>query len=121
AGVEVDLGVTDETFMLLVGRALQGDAGQAGQVAMVLPLLEGTDGVHKMSQSLGNHIGSTEPPEERYGKIMSLSDDLMLRYFELLSLAPEERLRAIRSQETHPMEAKKALAAALVGRCHGAG
>ena len=117
---DVELGGTDQTFNLLVGRDLQRDAGQAGQVAMVLPLLEGTDGVHKMSKSLGNHIGITEPPEEMYGKVMSLSDDLMLRYFELLSLAPEERLRAIRSKEMHPMEAKKSLAAELVGRFHGA-
>lgn len=117
---DVELGGTDQTFNLLVGRDLQRDAGQAGQVAMVLPLLEGTDGVHKMSKSLGNHIGITEPPEEMYGKIMSLSDDLMLRYFELLSLAPEEQLRVIRSREMHPMEAKKALASELVGRFHGA-
>jgi tyrosyl-tRNA synthetase len=116
---DVELGGTDQTFNLLVGRDLQRDAGQAGQVAMVLPLLEGTDGVHKMSKSLGNHIGITEPPEEMYGKIMSLSDELMLRYFELLSLAPEHQLRAIRSKETHPMEAKKALASELVGRFHG--
>jgi len=116
---DVELGGTDQTFNLLVGRDLQRDAGQAGQVAMVLPLLEGTDGVHKMSKSLGNHIGITEPPEEMYGKIMSLSDDLMLRYFELLSLLPEEQLRAIRSKEMHPMEAKKALASELVGRFHG--
>jgi len=117
---DVELGGTDQTFNLLVGRDLQRDAGQAGQVAMVLPLLEGTDGVHKMSKSLGNHIGITEPPEEMYGKIMSLSDDLMLRYFELLSLLPEEQLRAIRSKEMHPMEAKKALASELVGRFHEA-
>jgi len=116
---DVELGGTDQTFNLLVGRDLQRDAGQAGQVAMVLPLLEGTDGVHKMSKSLGNHIGITEPPEEMYGKIMSLSDDLMLRYFELLSLAPEGQLKAIRSKEMHPMEAKKALASELVGRFHG--
>jgi tyrosyl-tRNA synthetase len=117
---DVELGGTDQTFNLLVGRDLQRDAGQAGQVAIVLPLLEGTDGVHKMSKSLGNHIGITEPPEEMYGKIMSLSDDLMLRYFELLSLAPEEQLKAIRAKATHPMEAKKALASELVGRFHGA-
>jgi len=116
---DVELGGTDQTFNLLVGRDLQRDAGQAGQVAMVLPLLEGTDGVHKMSKSLGNHIGITEPPEEMYGKIMSLSDDLMLRYFELLSLAPEGQLKAIRAKEMHPMEAKKALASELVGRFHG--
>ena len=116
---DVELGGTDQTFNLLVGRDLQRDAGQAGQVAMVLPLLEGTDGVHKMSKSLGNHIGITEAPEEMYGKIMSLSDELMLRYFELVSLAPEEQQQAIRTKQVHPMEAKKSLAAELVGRFHG--
>jgi tyrosyl-tRNA synthetase len=116
---DVELGGTDQTFNLLVGRDLQRDAGQAGQVAMVLPLLEGTDGTHKMSKSLGNQIGITEPPEEMYGKIMSLSDDLMLRYYELLSLAPEDRQNSIRLKQVHPMEAKKGLAAELVGRFHG--
>src|SRR2546422_9605664 len=87
----VELGGTDQMFNLLVGRELQRDAGQAGQVAMVLPLLEGTDGVQKMSKSLGNHIGITEPPEEMYGKVMSLSDALMLRYYDLLSRADVER------------------------------
>src|SRR5262249_7778022 len=82
---DVELGGTDQTFNLLVGRDLQRDAGQPGQIAMVLPLLEGTDGVQKMSKSLGNHIGIAEPPEEMYGKGMSVSDDLMRRYYELLS------------------------------------
>jgi tyrosyl-tRNA synthetase len=117
---DVELGGTDQTFNLLVGRDLQRDAGQPGQVAMVLPLLEGTDGTNKMSKSLGNHIGITEPAENMYGKIMSLSDELMLRYFELLSLAPADQQEAIRSKQVHPMEAKKSLAAELVGRFHGA-
>jgi tyrosyl-tRNA synthetase len=117
---DIELGGTDQTFNLLVGRDLQRDAGQGGQVAMVLPLLEGTDGTNKMSKSLGNHIGITEPPEEMYGKIMSLSDALMLRYYELLSLAPESRQAAVRENRLHPMEAKKALAAELVERFHGA-
>jgi len=116
---DIELGGTDQTFNLLVGRDLQRDAGQGGQVAMVLPLLEGTDGTNKMSKSLGNHIGITEPPEEMYGKIMSLSDALMLRYYELLSLAPESRQAAVRESRLHPMEAKKALAAELVERFHG--
>lgn len=115
---DVELGGTDQTFNLLVGRELQRDAGQSGQVAVVLPLLEGTDGTNKMSKSLGNHIGITEAPEDIYGKVMSLSDELMLRYYELLSLAPEERLAAIRAKTLHPMEAKKALAAELVARYH---
>jgi tyrosyl-tRNA synthetase len=117
---DVELGGTDQTFNLLVGRDLQRDAGQGGQVAMVLPLLEGTDGTNKMSKSLGNHIGITEPAEEMYGKIMSLSDALMLRYYELLSLASEARQSAVRENRVHPMEAKKALAAELVERFHGA-
>src|SRR5205814_5409836 len=115
---DVELGGTDQTFNLLVGRDLQRDAGQAGQVAMRLPLLEGTDGVQKMSKSLGNHIGISEAPEEMYGKLMSLSDPLMLRYYALLSAAPEERQAAVRRGEVHPMEAKKALAAELVARFH---
>jgi tyrosyl-tRNA synthetase len=116
---DIELGGTDQTFNLLVGRDLQRDAGQAGQVAMVLPLLEGTDGIHKMSKSLGNHIGIADSPEEMFGKIMSLSDELMLRYYELISLAPEERQKAIRLKEIHPMEAKKALSAEIVERFHG--
>jgi len=116
---DVELGGTDQTFNLLVGRDLQRDAGQAGQVAMVLPLLEGTDGVQKMSKSLGNHIGIAEPPEEMYGKVMSLSDALMLRYYDLLSRADVERREGVRQGRVHPMEAKKALAAELVERFHG--
>jgi len=115
---DVELGGTDQTFNLLVGRDLQRDAGQRGQVAMVLPLLEGTDGVQKMSKSLGNHIGISEAPEEMYGKLMSLSDPLMLRYYALLSVAPEEQQAAVRRGEVQPMEAKKALAAELVARFH---
>ncbi|HZP43604.1 MAG TPA: tyrosine--tRNA ligase [Candidatus Binatia bacterium] len=117
---DVELGGTDQTFNLLVGRDLQRDAGQPGQVAMVLPLLEGTDGIQKMSKSLGNHVGISEPPEEMYGKLMSLSDPLMLRYYELLDVAPVARREQIARGEVHPMEAKKALAAALVGRFHDA-
>jgi len=116
---DVELGGTDQTFNLMVGRDLQRDAGQPGQVAMVLPLLEGTDGVQKMSKSLGNHIGITDTPEEMYGKVMSISDPLMVRYHELLSTAPEERIAAVREGQIHPMEAKKGLAAELVERFHG--
>src|SRR5881409_3558774 len=77
---DVELGGTDQTFNLLVGRELQRDAGQEGQVAVVVPILEGLDGLQKMSKSLGNHVGITEAPEEMYGKLMSISDKLMLRY-----------------------------------------
>jgi tyrosyl-tRNA synthetase len=116
---DVELGGTDQTFNLLVGRDLQRDAGQPGQVALILPLLEGIDGVQKMSKSLGNHIGISEPPEEMYGKVMSVSDALMLRYYELLSAESGERLRDVRAGSVHPMEAKKALAAEVVARFHG--
>ena len=116
---DVELGGTDQTFNLLVGRDLQREAGQAPQVVMVLPLLEGTDGVQKMSKSLGNHIGIADTPDEMYGKVMSLSDPLMMRYYELLSTTTAERQEALRTGAVHPMEAKKALAGELVARFHG--
>jgi tyrosyl-tRNA synthetase len=116
---DVELGGTDQTFNLLVGRDLQALHGQPGQVAVVLPLLEGTDGVQKMSKSLGNHIGVTDTPEDMYGKVMSLSDALMVRYYELLSQDSAQRIDAIRSGIGHPMEAKKALAEEFVTRFHG--
>jgi len=117
---DVELGGTDQTFNLLVGRDLQRDAGEPSQVALVLPLLEGLDGVQKMSKSLGNYIGVCDPPEEMYGKVMSISDDLMLRYYELLTQADEARLAAIKANAIHPMDAKKELAHQLVARFHGA-
>jgi tyrosyl-tRNA synthetase len=116
---DIELGGTDQTFNLLVGRDLQALYGQEGQVAVVLPLLEGTDGIQKMSKSLGNHIGVTDAPEDMYGKVMSLSDTLMVRYYDLLSGVPAERIDAIRRGEIHPMEGKKALADELVSRFHG--
>ena len=116
---DVELGGTDQTFNLLVGRDLQRDAGQTGQVAIVLPLLEGTDGIRKMSKSLGNHIGLTEVPDDMYGKLMSLSDELAKRYDGLLSGAVGvQRWEAARRGELHPMEAKKALAREVVARFH---
>jgi tyrosyl-tRNA synthetase len=117
---DVELGGTDQTFNLLVGRDLQRNMGQPQQVALVMPLLEGTDGEQKMSKSLGNHIGIDDPAEEMYGKVMSLSDPLMVRYYDLLSGAPAHRLEDIRSGRLHPMEAKKALAQELAARFHGA-
>jgi tyrosyl-tRNA synthetase len=116
---DVELGGTDQKFNLLVGRELQKSRGQSPQAIVTLPLLEGLDGVQKMSKSLGNAVGIAEAPTEIYGKIMSISDELMMRYYELLSSAPAERLTAIRSGEEHPMEAKKALAAEMVARYHG--
>lgn len=116
---DIELGGTDQTFNLLIGRDLQRDAGQLGQVVMILPILEGTDGVQKMSKSIGNHIGIKDLPADMYGKIMSLSDSTMLRYYELLSAEPAESQAAVRRGEIHPMEAKKALAREIVSRFHG--
>jgi tyrosyl-tRNA synthetase len=116
---DVELGGTDQTFNLLVGRDLQRSGGSPGQVAVVCPLLEGTDGVQKMSKSLGNHIGVAEPPGEMYGKLMSISDDLMWRYADLLGSGDAEARAAARRGDVHPMEAKKALAHEIVARFHG--
>src|SRR5262245_57073032 len=103
---DVELGGTDQTFNLLVGRDLQREAGGPGQVALLMPLLEGLDGTQKMSKSFGNHIGVSDPPAEMYGKVMSISDRLMLRYYDLLSRNQEVRRGAVEST-LHPMEAKK--------------
>jgi len=93
---DVELGGTDQKFNLLVGRALQGDYGQEPQVVLTMPLLEGTDGVNKMSKSLGNYVGITEDPDSMFGKLMSISDTLMWRYYELLSFRPLTELAALR-------------------------
>jgi tyrosyl-tRNA synthetase len=106
-GSDVELGGTDQTFNLLVGRDLQRAHGQEPQVALTVPILEGLDGVQKMSKSLGNSVGVTEPPAEMYGKLMSVSDDMMFRYFELVTRAGE---RDRPTAHLHPMEAKKRLA-----------
>jgi tyrosyl-tRNA synthetase len=119
---DVELGGTDQKFNLLVGRELQKQSGQRPQTVLTMPLLEGLDGVNKMSKSLGNYIGITEPAKEIYGKVMSISDELMLRYYELLSdvdLATLQKVRdgvAHQSGGLHPMESKKALARELVAR-----
>src|SRR5690349_11484685 len=120
---DVELGGTDQRFNLLIGRELQREYGQEPQVVLTMPLLEGTDGVHKMSKSLGNYIGINEAPDDMFGKAMSISDDLMWRYYELLSdrdLAEIQRMRfEVESGKLHPMQVKKSLAAELVGRFHG--
>jgi tyrosyl-tRNA synthetase len=120
---DVELGGTDQRFNLLMGRVLQREYGQESQVVLTMPLLEGLDGVQKMSKSLGNYIGITEAPEDMFGKIMSISDGLMWRYYELLSDNGLEEISALRAKveksEVHPMEAKKSLAAELVARFHG--
>ena len=111
---DVELGGTDQKFNLLVGRELQRDYGQEPQVVMTMPLLEGTDGVKKMSKSLGNYVALEDVPGDMFGKIMSVSDDLMVRYYELLTT---EDLAQVKG--SHPMEAKQRLAGLLVERYHG--
>ena len=120
---DVELGGTDQKFNLLVGRELQRQSGQAGQVVMTLPILEGTDGFQKMSKSLDNYVAIGEPPNEQYGKVMSISDQLMWRWFELLSLRPTAELRALRQrveeEGMNPRDAKFELADEIVARFHG--
>lgn len=117
---DVELGGTDQKFNLLVGRQLQANAGQAPQVVITMPLLEGLDGVQKMSKTAGNAIGIDEAPDEVFGKLMSVSDELMWRYYELLSALPAAE-QAERRERMHPRDAKLALAEELVDRFHGAG
>ena len=109
---DVELGGTDQLFNILVGRDLQKEAGQPQQVVMVMPLLEGLDGVRKMSKSYGNYVGVSDAPQEMFGKLMSVSDELMDRYYTLL-------LGEARDPSGHPMEAKKSLAEKLTSRYHG--
>jgi len=120
---DVEIGGTDQKFNLLVGRELQRLYGQDPQIVITMPLLEGLDGVNKMSKSLNNYIGITEPPKEMFGKIMSVSDELMFRYYELLSdvTAPEvdQLKKKMASGEDHPREIKKRLAMELAARFHG--
>ena len=122
---DVELGGTDQKFNLLMGRELQREWGQAPQCVLTMPLLEGLDGVNKMSKSLGNYIGISEAPDDIFGKVMSISDELMIRYYELLSdmsVAEFEKLKAgMADGSVHPMAAKKALGRELVDRFHGAG
>jgi tyrosyl-tRNA synthetase len=121
---DVEFGGTDQKFNLLVGRDLQRAYGQEPQVVMTTPLLVGLDGVNKMSKSLGNYVGITEPPEEIFGKMMSISDGLMVMYYELLSDIGVAELASLKAGlsdgSRHPMEAKIALAREIVARFHGA-
>jgi len=116
---DVELGGTDQTFNLLVGRDLQRAHGQEPQIALTLPLLEGLDGVQKMSKSLGNYVGINERPEDIFGKLMSVSDTMMWRYFELLTRIPPAEIATLRA--AHPMDAKKRLARAITAQYHGDG
>src|SRR5438105_1108160 len=113
---DVELGGTDQKFNLLVGRELQRAYGQPSQVVLTTPLIEGLDGVQKMSKSLNNAIGIAEPPQEMYGKIMSISDDLMWRYYELLTDLSLAEIAKIKDE--HPMQAKKELAGRIVSDFH---
>lgn len=120
---DVELGGTDQKFNLLVGRHLQEAFGQEPQCVLTMPLLEGLDGVNKMSKSLGNYVGINEPADAQFGKIMSISDELMWRYFELLSFRPLTEIAALRaaiSAGRNPRDVKFELAGELVGRFHGA-
>ncbi len=119
---DVELGGTDQTFNLLLGRQIQAEHGQPSQIVLTLPLLEGTDGVQKMSKSLGNHIAIMDPPAEMYGKLMSVSDELMWRYLELLSLRSQSELDEMRAGVEaggNPRDVKMALAEELTARFHG--
>lgn len=120
---DVELGGTDQKFNLLVGRDLQREYHQEPQVIITMPIIEGTDGVEKMSKSLGNYIGINEPPAEMYGKIMSIPDKLMLSYFELLTDIPYQDLKQvenhIKENRIHPRDVKKRLAKEIVKIYHG--
>ena len=116
---DVELGGTDQKFNLLMGRVLQKDYGQQPQIVLTTPIIEGTDGVQKMSKSYGNYIGIHEPPQEIYGKVMSVSDELMWRYYEVLTDLKMDEIAHMKEHE-HPMQAKKALARRIVEDFHGA-
>ncbi len=121
---DVEFGGTDQKFNLLVGRDLQRAYGQEPQVVLTMPLLEGTDGVQKMSKSLGNHIALNDPPGEMFGKVMSIPDSLIVKYFTLLTDVDAARLgeleEQVRTRAINPRDAKAELAAALVAMYHGA-
>ena len=120
---DVELGGTDQLFNLLMGRDLQRSHGQAPQIVLTMPLLEGLDGINKMSKSLSNYIGITESADNIYGKVLSVSDELMFRYFELVSdLSNQEIIELqenVRTGALHPKEVKKQLARQLTTRFHG--
>lgn len=118
---DVELGGTDQRFNLLMGRELQKSEGQRQQTVLMMPLLEGLDGVQKMSKSLGNYIGITDAPNDMFGKVMSISDDLMWRYYDLLSFKPKNDIDAIKQQVidgANPRDSKIALAKELIARFH---
>ena len=113
---DIEIGGTDQLFNMLVGRALQKDAGKMEQAVITMPLLVGLDGVKKMSKSQDNYIAFTDSPKEMFGKIMSISDDTMWTYYQLLLELDESKIERLKSG--HPMDAKKHLASSLVGQFH---
>jgi len=119
---DIELGGTDQKFNLLMGRTLQKEFAQEPQVTLMMPILEGTDGVQKMSKSLGNYVGINESPDEIYGKLMSIPDELMIRYFELVTEVPMEEVKAMSiglgKGELHPKEVKQKLAREVVTMYH---
>lgn len=120
---DVELGGTDQKFNLLVGRELQKHYGQTPQCVLMMPLLEGLDGVNKMSKSLGNYVGISEPPKEIFGKLMSVSDELMWRYYDLLSFRPSAEIAGFKrevAEGRNPRDIKVLLAQEIVTRFHGA-
>jgi len=121
---DVELGGTDQKFNLLAGRTIQQEYGQAPQVIMMMPILEGLDGVQKMSKSLGNYVGINEPPQEMFGKLMSISDHLMWRYYELLTDLSSAEIaglkKTVKDGSIHPLEMKKDLARRIISDFHGA-
>jgi tyrosyl-tRNA synthetase len=120
---DVELGATEQKFNLLAGREIQREYGQVSQVALTMPILVGTDGERKMSKSLGNYVGITEPPGEMFGKLMSIPDELMWSYYELCTDVPSGDIakfqQAVNAGKLHPMDAKMELARLLVGEFHG--
>ncbi|MCR4402828.1 MAG: tyrosine--tRNA ligase [Firmicutes bacterium] len=120
---DVELGGTDQKFNILFGRMLQREYDQEPQVAMLMPILVGTDGVNKMSKSLGNYIGVAEPPSQMYGKTMSISDDVMMTFYELATALPDEEIETVRDElasgRLHPRDAKRRLAREIVALYHG--
>lgn len=118
---DVEMGGTDQRFNLLMGRELQKDEGQRPQTVMMVPLLEGLDGVQKMSKSLGNYVGITDAPNDMFGKIMSISDELMWRYYDLLSFKPIEEITGLKQQVAagaNPRDVKIVLAKEIIARFH---
>ncbi len=119
---DVELGGTDQLFNLLIGRDIQREYGQEPQVIITLPLLEGLDGVQKMSKSLGNYVGIMEPPKEMFGKLMSIPDSLMWKYYELLTDLPLDEIsrmkKGVEEGVLHPKEVKKKLARLIVSQYH---